>query len=92
MLGTKGFERLTCRDAFDEHAGIDILSATLADWRVAGSRLGIDSPYGPDDSTDTWFELLLSEVVGPRLGRGGSPTTLELWPATQSAFARLDSA
>jgi lysyl-tRNA synthetase class 2 len=37
-----------------------------------------------------WFELLLSEVVGPKLGHGGRPTSLELWPASQSAFARLD--
>jgi lysyl-tRNA synthetase class 2 len=90
VLGTQGLERLSCRDAFARHAGIDIPTATLADWRDAGSRLGLGSPHGSDDSPDTWFELLLSEVVGPRLGRDGRPTTLELWPASQSAFARLD--
>ncbi len=91
VLGSAGLERVTCRDAFREHAGIDILAATLTDWRDAGSRLGVVSPHGDDDSPDSWFELVLSDVVGPRLGRDGKPTTLELWPANQSAFARLDS-
>ena len=92
ILGTTGLERRSCRDAFREHAGIDMLTATIADWRDAGRRLGIVPPHGLDDGPELWFELLLSEVVGPRLGRGGRPTSLELWPATQSAFARLDSA
>lgn len=90
VLGTDGLERLSCRDAFQLHASIDILAATPADWRDAGRRLTVTAPHGMDDSPELWFELLLSEVVGPRLGRGGRPTTLEFWPATQSAFARLD--
>lgn len=92
VLGTSGLERLTCREAFQRHAGVDCIAAPLAEWRAAGRRTGVDSPHGDDDSPDTWFELLLSEVVGPRLGRGGRPTMLEAWPATQSAFARLDPA
>ena len=90
VLGTEGLERLSCRDAFRLHAGVDILSATPADWREAGRRLGVAAPHGTEDPPELWFELLLSEVVGPQLGRGGRPTALELWPATQSAFARLD--
>ncbi len=90
VLGTEGLERLSCRDAFRLHAGIDLLAATPADWREAGHRLGVCAPHGTDDDADLWFELLLSEIVGPRLGRGGRPTALELWPAKQSAFARLD--
>ena len=35
------------------------------------------------------FELLLSEVVAPQLGIP-QPTMLESWPASESAFARLD--
>ena len=91
VLGTSGLERLPCRDAFREHAGVDILSATPADWRAAGRRHGIAAVHGQEDSVDGWFERLLSEAVGPRLGRGGRPTTLELWPAAHSAFARIDS-
>ena len=90
VLGTRGLERIPCRDAFREHAGVDILSATLAEWRDAGRRFAVAAPQGTDDLPEMWFELLLSEVVGPRLGRGGRPTTLELWPAAHAAFARLD--
>ena len=91
VLGTSGLERLTCHTAFARHAGVNCLSASLSEWREAGLRAGLDSPHGDADTPDTWFELFLSEVVGPRLGREGRPTTLEGWPATQSAFARLDA-
>lgn len=90
VLGTTGLERRSCRDAFRDHAGIDILTATPYEWREAGRRLGIVPPHAADDGDGLWFELLLSEVVGPKLGHGGRPTSLELWPASQSAFARLD--
>jgi lysyl-tRNA synthetase class 2 len=45
----------------------------------------------PADRWDRAFEILLAEVVQPRLGHG-RPTMLEAWPASQSAFARLDPA
>jgi len=92
VLGTEGIDRVTCRDAFLGHAGIDPHAATLGDWRRAGDRLGlgIAPPHDTDADADSWFEMILAGVVGPRLGRGGRPTMLEAWPATQSAFARLD--
>lgn len=40
---------------------------------------------------DCWFEILLAEVVTPKLGRG-QPTMLEAWPVSQAAFAKLDRA
>lgn len=92
VLGTEGLERVTCREAFARHAGIDWTTATLAAWRDAGRRAGVASPHGAADSPDTWFELLLSEVVGPRLGRDRRPTFLEAWPAAHAALARLDPA
>jgi len=92
VLGTTGLERLTCRDAFGHHAGVDPLTASVAEWRAAGERLGVAFPHGAPDSAEAWFEMLLAEVVGPRLGRGGRPASLEEWPAAHSAFARLDPA
>jgi len=92
VLGTTGLERVGCRTAFLRHAGVDPLAATVAEWRAAGERLGVASPHGDADSAETWFELLLAEVVGPALGRGGVPTALEAWPAAHAAFARLDPA
>ena len=90
-LGTTGLERLTCREAFEALAGIDPLGAALAEWRAAGARAGLALPEGHPDSCDAWFELLLAEVVSPRLGHG-RPTMLEAWPPAQAAFGRLDGA
>lgn len=89
-LGTEGVERTSCGEAFRAHAGVDPLTASIADWRAAGARAGLEMPAGHADSCDGWFELLLAEVVSPRLGHG-RPTLLEAWPVSQAAFARIDS-
>jgi lysyl-tRNA synthetase class 2 len=87
-LGTAGLERITCRDAFTRHAGIDPFSLSPMEWQAAGSRAGLSLPDGLADSCDAWFELILSEVVAPRLGHE-RPTMLGAWPVSQAAFARL---
>jgi len=90
-LDTAGIDRFTCVEAFGLHAGIDPLSAALSDWQAAGQRLGVAAAHGQPESQDSWFELLLSEVVGPRLGHE-RPALLEAWPVSQAAFARVDQA
>jgi lysyl-tRNA synthetase class 2 len=93
-LGSQGLERLTCRDAFTAHAGVDPLASSTADLESAVARHGVVTPApavgaSAADRWDRAFELLLAEVVQPRLGRG-QPTMLIEWPASQAAFARLD--
>lgn len=93
-LGTDGIERVACREAFLEHAGVDPLAASPAEMDAAIDRAGITAPAAwgaaaPADRWDRAFEILLAEVVQPRLGHG-RPTLLEAWPASQAAFARLD--
>jgi lysyl-tRNA synthetase class 2 len=93
-LGTAGLERLTCSQAFAANAGVDPLTATLADLAAAGRRAGLEPPPDsergpPDQQWDRWFELLLAEVITPRLGCD-RPTMLEAWPVSQAAFARVD--
>ena len=90
-LGTAGIDRFTCTEAFGLHAGIAPLSASLADWQAAGRRLGVAAAHGQPESVDGWFELLLSEVVGPNLGHQ-RPALLEAWPVSQAAFAKVDQA
>jgi lysyl-tRNA synthetase class 2 len=93
-LGSKGIERLTCRDAFTAHAGVDPLAAATAEMESAIERHGVAMPVpavgaSAADRWDRAFESLLAEVVQPHLGRG-RPTMLVDWPASQAAFARLD--
>ena len=93
-LGTSGVERITCSRAFGEWAGVDPLSATLADLAAAGRRAGLEpvpemDRDPPDQQWDRWFERLLAEVITPRLGHE-RPTMLEAWPVSQAAFARID--
>lgn len=87
-LGTTGLDRVTCREAFAAHAGIDPFTPSPIEWQAAGSRAGLSLPDSLAESCDAWFELLLSEVVAPRLGRE-RPALLEAWPVSQAAFARL---
>ncbi len=87
-LGTAGLDRLTCHEAFASHAGIDPFTLSPSEWQAAGERAGVSLPDGLRDSCDAWFEVLLSEVVAPRLGHE-RPVMLEAWPVSQAAFARL---
>ena len=92
-LGIRGIDRVSCRDAFARHAAIDPLAATAADLEEAARRHGVAMPEPRAGSSeaerrDRAFELVLAEIVQPRLGRG-RPTMLVDWPASQAAFARL---
>ncbi|MBI2382973.1 MAG: EF-P lysine aminoacylase GenX [Gammaproteobacteria bacterium] len=86
------FERLSYREAFRRHAGLDPFSAGLAELREAPVRRGCALPEGlaePDFADrDLWLDLLMSAAVGPRLG-GGTPCFLYDFPASQSALARV---
>ncbi|MFM7138455.1 MAG: amino acid--tRNA ligase-related protein [Planctomycetota bacterium] len=95
VLGVPGLDRTTCRAAFSEHAGIDPAAASPADLLTAVRREVAVVPEGlatlePAERADRCFELLLSEVVQPRLGHV-RPVMLETWPAAQAAFARIDA-
>lgn len=94
VLGTAGLERLSCTAAFTAHAGLDPLVATADDWLAAVRRAGLTPPEGLADLPaplirDRCFELVLAELVQPRLGQA-APTWLEAWPESQAAFARID--
>jgi elongation factor P--(R)-beta-lysine ligase len=82
-----GPERVTVRDAFRRHAGIDLAALRERD-ALAGAleRLGIAS--APDDTWDELFFRVFVERVEPRLGQG-RVTILEEYPASQAALARV---
>jgi lysyl-tRNA synthetase class 2 len=82
-------ERLTYQEAFRQHVGVDPHAATNGELRAAVAAHGLAAPDGwSDDDRDSWLNLLLSELVEPRLGRE-RPTILRDYPASQAALARI---
>ncbi len=76
-LGVPGpgpFERLTVRDAFLRHAGVDLAEATAADLSDA------------DEGWDDAFVRRYVTDVEPRLG---GAVILRDWPASQAALSRV---
>lgn len=89
VLGTAGIDRIGCAEAFRRHAAIDPFEASAADWAAAAERSGVVAPHGHAPAPAEWFDIFLSEIVGPHLGHE-RPTVLEGWPVEQAAFARID--
>lgn len=83
-------ERLTYRQAFRRHAGIDPFAAAPDEFGRAARTHGIRvSPgLGPVKDVDAWRDLLLTHVVEPKLGKGRL-TFIHDYPASQSALARI---
>jgi lysyl-tRNA synthetase class 2 len=75
-------------EAMHAYAGVDPHSASIAELKTAVIGHGVAVPRGLGNDRDGYLDLLLSTVVGPRLGRGGL-TFLHEYPASQAALARL---
>ncbi|MCJ8140420.1 EF-P lysine aminoacylase EpmA [Falsirhodobacter halotolerans] len=83
-------ERLTVAEAFDRHAGIDLL-ATIPhegepDRDALAAQMG-DVRFAPDDTWSDLMSRVLSEKVEPHLGHGRA-TILDRYPAPEAALAR----
>jgi lysyl-tRNA synthetase class 2 len=85
-------ERITLAEAFDAHAGIDLLTsvgsggetdreALAAAARAAGVRVA------PDDTWSDVFSRVLVERIEPRLGEGRATILCE-YPTAEAALAR----
>lgn len=81
------FKRTTYRDAFLHHTGRDIMPMPPEDLANLARRRGISIPESLDPADrDGWLNLLLAELVEPRLGAEGSEFVCN-YPATQAALA-----
>ena len=90
LLGPRaaGFSctRITYRELFERHLGLDPFSASLEALGEAARAAGFaGTPAGRDEL----LELLMSVRIGPELGRG-QLTFVHGYPASQAALARLD--
>lgn len=80
--------RMTYRDALRTHAGVDPLTDGAAELAAALRAHGVVPPRAGLDDRDALLDLLVSVVVGPRLGIG-RPVFIHDYPASQAALARL---
>lgn len=85
-------ERLSVAEAFERHAGIDLLATIHADGTTDGPALAAQMATRglavPEDAG--WshlFSRILVEKIEPRLGLG-RPTILDCYPASEAALAR----
>lgn len=84
-------ERLRYRDAFLRHAGVDPFDDAPERLRsvLPASLEDLEAPDGDAPAIrDFWLDLLMSHVVGPRLGVE-APLVLYDFPASQAALARI---
>ncbi|MGQ0530254.1 MAG: EF-P lysine aminoacylase EpmA [Panacagrimonas sp.] len=83
----QAFERLTYRDALKHHAGVDPFADPLERLVERARAAGFEG-NAEAMSRDAWLDVLMSLVVGPRLGVA-APAFLFDFPASQSALARV---
>ena len=86
------FERVSVAQAFQRHAGIDLLATIGADGAGDAGLLGpmLDAAGIRRAADDTWSDMLsraLSERIEPHLGLG-QITVLDRYPAAEAALAR----
>jgi lysyl-tRNA synthetase class 2 len=77
-------ERLTVAEAFDRHAGVDLL-ATVGNGEKLAGQAGI--VMHADDTWDDVFFRIMFDRIEPKLGMG-QPTILCEYPITMAALAR----
>lgn len=83
------FESLSYDESFQRFAGLSALNSTAAELRDCAIQSGIAIPMTlPVEDRDGWLNLLLAEVVEPRLASMGGVFLYD-YPASQSAIARI---
>lgn len=87
---TPPFQRLTVREAFVAHAGIDLATASADEILETARRAGLSLPEGlaPETGAEAARDALLLTRVEPRLGHP-SPLFLVDYPQDQCALAQV---
>jgi elongation factor P--(R)-beta-lysine ligase len=90
LLGLGPAERISYAQAFQTHAGIDPLQATLAELAELAVRhdISVSESFARGDR-DNWLNLILAHAIEPHLGQA-RPTILHHYPASQAALAQAD--
>jgi len=80
-------ERLSYREAVQLHAGVDALDDPTAVLIARLQSAGIDVPQSVHSDRDGCLDLIMSTLVGPRLGLDRLSFIYD-YPASQAALAR----
>lgn len=83
-------ERLTYAEAFARYAEINPFAAPMKELRDCARTHGIGANGLDMDDRDGWLDLLLSHVVGPKLGQQRLCFLYD-YPVSQAALARIRS-
>jgi lysyl-tRNA synthetase class 2 len=81
-------ERLSYAEVLERHAGLDAFTASANDIIATLQAAHVDAPAGLASDRDACLDLLMSTVVGPRLGQGRLTFVYD-YPASQAALARV---
>jgi lysyl-tRNA synthetase class 2 len=80
--------QLSYQEAFQRYAGLDPLSASVAELQLTVQQLGIEVSGLDAQHKDPWLDLLLTHVVEPALPQD-RPVFIYDYPASQAALARI---
>jgi elongation factor P--(R)-beta-lysine ligase len=78
-------ERVSYREVFERHTGVDPFGASLAQLTDVVARLG----FRDSAQRDELLDLAMGAIIGPALGHE-APVFVHGYPASQAALARLD--
>jgi lysyl-tRNA synthetase class 2 len=86
------WERLSVAQAFERHAGIDVLATAPDPWApdrdaLARAAAGIGVSVSPSDSWEDVFFKVMLDRIEPHLGYG-RPTILHSYPVSMAALSR----
>jgi lysyl-tRNA synthetase class 2 len=81
-------ERLSYREAMQLHAGVDALRDPVPVLLERLRSARIDAPAGLEHDRDACLDLIMSTLVGPKLGRERLCFIYD-YPASQAALARV---
>lgn len=80
-------ERVTVAEAFERHAGVDLLSALEDRDALAAQARGAGVRVAEDDTWADVFSRIIVEKVEPNLGQGRATILCE-YPTSEAALAR----
>jgi lysyl-tRNA synthetase class 2 len=82
-------EKISYRDAFRHHAGIDPFTAEASAFSACAHDHGIQLAESfAHSNLDSWRDLMLTHVIEPQLGLGRLSFLYD-YPASQAALARV---